>query len=234
MSSVVIAGDTSGTVTLAAPAVAGTTTLTLPSNTGNIPVVSGTGTSGQVLTSGGSGAISTWSTISSGATTLKYVTDTTDITLPVISSSYSTIGSTFSTSIPTTGLIRIASFAGKGQIATVADYANLIFGIRISSTNYWFSKYDYNGTVYYTGMTFGNGTIGNYFISYGGQGRFDSIPYNSSTSGTIMDISTNSIPTGTQTVQLIAAYSGTGYTGGLILKGTTHTTRVGIEFVSAS
>jgi hypothetical protein len=33
MSSVIIAGDTSGTVTLAAPAVAGTTTLTLPATT---------------------------------------------------------------------------------------------------------------------------------------------------------------------------------------------------------
>jgi hypothetical protein len=36
MSSVVIAGDTSGTITLAAPAVAGTTTLTLPATTGTV------------------------------------------------------------------------------------------------------------------------------------------------------------------------------------------------------
>lgn len=36
MSSVVIAGDTSGTVTLAAPAVAGTTTLTLPTTSGTV------------------------------------------------------------------------------------------------------------------------------------------------------------------------------------------------------
>jgi len=36
MSSVVISGDTSGTITLAAPAVAGTNTLTLPASTGNI------------------------------------------------------------------------------------------------------------------------------------------------------------------------------------------------------
>jgi hypothetical protein len=36
MSSVIIAGDTSGTVTLAAPAVAGTTTLTLPATTGTV------------------------------------------------------------------------------------------------------------------------------------------------------------------------------------------------------
>ena len=36
MSSVVIAGDTSGSVTLSAPAVAGTTTLTLPATTGTV------------------------------------------------------------------------------------------------------------------------------------------------------------------------------------------------------
>ncbi|NDB58082.1 hypothetical protein EB001_06530 [bacterium] len=36
MSSVVIAGDTSGSVTLAAPSVAGTTTLTLPSTSGTV------------------------------------------------------------------------------------------------------------------------------------------------------------------------------------------------------
>ena len=36
MSSLVLTGDTSGQVTLAAPAVAGTTTLTLPATTGNV------------------------------------------------------------------------------------------------------------------------------------------------------------------------------------------------------
>ena len=36
MSSLVIAGDTSGQVTIAAPAVAGTTTLTLPATTGTV------------------------------------------------------------------------------------------------------------------------------------------------------------------------------------------------------
>ena len=36
MSSVVISGDTSGAITLAAPAVAGTTTLTLPATTGTV------------------------------------------------------------------------------------------------------------------------------------------------------------------------------------------------------
>ena len=48
MSSVVIAGDTSGTVTLQAPAVAGTTTLTLPSTSGTVLTTA----SGQWITSG--------------------------------------------------------------------------------------------------------------------------------------------------------------------------------------
>lgn len=66
MSSVVIAGDTSGTVTLSAPAVSGTTTLTLPATSGTL-LQSGTavtaaqggtglttvGTSGNILTSNG-------------------------------------------------------------------------------------------------------------------------------------------------------------------------------------
>jgi hypothetical protein len=51
MSAVVISGDTSGSITLQAPAVAGATTLILPASSG---------TSGQVLTSAGSGATMTW------------------------------------------------------------------------------------------------------------------------------------------------------------------------------
>jgi len=66
MSSVVISGDTSGTVTLQAPAVAGTTVLTLPSTTGTVMAPTSNGTSGQVLTSSGS-ATPTWSTPSAGS-----------------------------------------------------------------------------------------------------------------------------------------------------------------------
>jgi hypothetical protein len=56
MSSVVIAGDTSGTVTLDAPAVAGTTVLTLPATSGTFLTTTGgvaPGTTGNVLTSNG-------------------------------------------------------------------------------------------------------------------------------------------------------------------------------------
>jgi hypothetical protein len=86
MSSIVIAGDTSGSVTLQAPATAGTTVLTLPSTTGTIVTASGTataggvaygngttaaysaaGTAGQLLQSNGASA-PTWATVSSGFT----------------------------------------------------------------------------------------------------------------------------------------------------------------------
>jgi hypothetical protein len=69
MSSLVISGDTSGSVTLQAPAVAGTTTLTLPSTSGTVMAPTSNGTSGQFLTSSGS-ATPTWTTPSSGAMTL--------------------------------------------------------------------------------------------------------------------------------------------------------------------
>lgn len=72
MSSVVIAGNTSGTVTLAAPDIAGTTTLTLPATSGTVLAPSGgtltaaqggtgltsVGTSGNVLTSNGTAWVS--------------------------------------------------------------------------------------------------------------------------------------------------------------------------------
>jgi hypothetical protein len=48
MSSVIIAGNTSGTITLDAPAVAGTTTLTLPTTSGTV-ITTGSPQSGSVL-----------------------------------------------------------------------------------------------------------------------------------------------------------------------------------------
>jgi hypothetical protein len=92
MSSIVIAGDTSGSVTLQAPAVAGSSVLSLPAVNDTVAGIAATqtltnktltaptiasanlttaltltgasGTNGQVLTSGGSGVAPTWTTIS--------------------------------------------------------------------------------------------------------------------------------------------------------------------------
>jgi hypothetical protein len=56
MSSVVISGDTSGAITLSAPAVSGTTTLTLPATTGS---VIGSNSSGDIQFNSGYGSVTT-------------------------------------------------------------------------------------------------------------------------------------------------------------------------------
>ena len=64
MSQVIIAGDTSGTITLQAPAVSGSTTLTLPAATGTV-MVSGNMPAFSVtrITSGQSFSSATWTAI---------------------------------------------------------------------------------------------------------------------------------------------------------------------------
>ena len=75
MSSVVIAGDTSGTVTLAAPAVSGTTTLTLPATTGTValtasPTFTGQATIPTINLTGGQIAFPATQSASADANTL--------------------------------------------------------------------------------------------------------------------------------------------------------------------
>jgi hypothetical protein len=62
MSSVIISGDTSGAITLSAPAVSGTNTLTLPAVTGNILTNKSAGTVLQVLSTSKLDAFTTTST----------------------------------------------------------------------------------------------------------------------------------------------------------------------------
>jgi hypothetical protein len=66
MSSVIIAGDTSGTVTLSAPAVAGTTTLTLPSTSGTV-VTTNTMPAGSMLQIVSTTKTDTWSNTTQNA-----------------------------------------------------------------------------------------------------------------------------------------------------------------------
>jgi len=76
MSSVVISGDTSGAITLAAPSVAGTNTISLPANTGtmalvgNIASASTAYTLKQIGSVAGSGTPLTYSDWSGGSMTL--------------------------------------------------------------------------------------------------------------------------------------------------------------------
>lgn len=68
MSSVVIAGDTSGSITLEAPAVAGTTTLTLPTSNGTVIVGSG-GVTGVAQGGTGRSTNTAYAVICGGTTT---------------------------------------------------------------------------------------------------------------------------------------------------------------------
>ena len=79
MASLVLTGDTSGQVTLAAPAVAGTTTLTLPASTGNVlvDVARSIATNGYLTLS--DGLIIQWGTGSANTTG---VTNTFPIAFP--------------------------------------------------------------------------------------------------------------------------------------------------------
>lgn len=78
MSSVVISGDTSGTVSVTVPAVAGTNTLTLPAVTGNVITSADTGTVTKTMvstsTSAGMGICRAWVTFvgSTGAISASY------------------------------------------------------------------------------------------------------------------------------------------------------------------
>jgi hypothetical protein len=80
MSSVIISGDTSGAITLAAPAIAGTNTLTLPAVTGTVLTNKSTGTVLQVV----QGTVVTTTTATSSTTFV-----TTGITASITPSSAS-------------------------------------------------------------------------------------------------------------------------------------------------
>lgn len=68
MSSVVISGDTSGTVTLAAPSVAGSNTITLPASTGNLLTDIGSSLSANGYVKLSNGLIIQWFTSGAGTT----------------------------------------------------------------------------------------------------------------------------------------------------------------------
>ena len=107
MASVVIAGDTSGTVTLAAPAVAGTTTLTLPT------------ANGTVITTGSSGQSIPKAALPTGSV------------LQVVNVAYSTTQSTTSGTLADTGLsASITPTSSSSKILVLIDHC----GCRVQPT----------------------------------------------------------------------------------------------------
>jgi len=178
----------------------------------------------------------------SAGPTLKYITDSTDIAVTATADTgYSTIGSTFSVDIPTSGYIAMKNLVIKLINDETSHYSMPVFGLRISSTNYWFTvnENSYFGTYYAPVITSGDNTLGNYSIINAGPDTGWYGPGNSNILGTNFnaDIIRLGIPTGTQTAQLIVGAS-TGinaiYDGDFTIKGTDVTTRVGLEFMAVS
>lgn len=125
MASVVIAGDTSGTVTLAAPAVAGTTTLTLPT------------VNGTVLTNASSIARSQ---LPSGSVlqVLQYLDETTNKTCNGTGATLDTVTGSITPSSSSSRILVMANiyggFAGEGQGATAMWLRRNSTDIRSSQT----------------------------------------------------------------------------------------------------
>jgi len=111
MSSLIISGDTSGAVTLAAPAVAGTTTLTLQANTGTL-----------ALQSDGLGFSQTWQTVTRTSGTTYYNTTGKPIMFSAaISSQTTNQGSSLVVNGLTIGQAGWSSLAGGSVPATISE-----------------------------------------------------------------------------------------------------------------
>lgn len=109
MSSLVISGDTSGTVTLAAPAVAGSTTITVPATTGTMVVLPTTVSMVQLHTSNGQGSTNT--------AIRRFSNTITNTGSDITYADSSTLGASFT--INTSGIYAIHyndQFNGSGQL----------------------------------------------------------------------------------------------------------------------
>jgi hypothetical protein len=184
-------------------------------------------TSGNVLTSNGT----TWTSASPTVAITSYlITSSSDITLSggtingtTGQSGQSNVGSSFTMNIPATGIITFASIAGKYTNDATSAAHSTAFGIRIGTTNYWFGYNDLSTPSYaYTSFITGGSSANVATNLYGGG--------NSTSSGTAIDVVSAGVPTGSQTVQLIAA-SSSATTGGTI-NGATRQTRVRLLTIS--
>ena len=163
MSSVVISGDTSGAITLSAPAVAGTNTATLPASTGTI-LTTGSPQSGgviQTINATSSTTISTTSTtfITSGLTatiTPKFSTSKILIlfSLPCRNGGtggYSCIATLFRGTVSGTNLGNATYGMGLNEAGVISSYA-------VISSNYLDSPATTSATTYTVGFRSESGT----------------------------------------------------------------------------
>ena len=206
MSSVIIAGDTSGTVTLAAPAVSGTTTLTLPATTGT--VVIGTAPSGTIV-----------GTTDTQTLTNKTLTSPT-ITTPTISGvSTFAAGTALAPAITTTGDTNTGIFFSAADTIDFAE-GGAACGQFDSSANFKFnSGYGSVATAYGCRA----------WVNFNGSGTVAI-----RASGNVSSITDNGI--GDYTVNFTTALPDTFYTGCLLIPGVASATdfRGGANIIGSS
>jgi len=152
------------------------------------------------------------------------ITDSTDIALAIAATgTQSNIGASFTANIPANGIIRLTSFSGRFLNNAIATAHFVAIGIRIGSTNYWFGKTDNSGTANIYDVQFTLAATANKYLEM--NGAVAGSNGNGASYSQIMDVSSYGIPTGNQTIQLIAGYDTTQST----IKGTVKQTRVFLE-----
>lgn len=153
-----------------------------------------------------------------GDVTCYQTTDTTDVSLSAVPTQ-TNVGSSVTITIPTKGYIMLSP---DFSLTYGSNAPGIVFGIRIGSTNYWPTgpNSTYISSFIPTATPSRCSGLGGLPTSYSGtQLRGAGAVY--------LPIEGLSIPTGSQTVQVVAAYDGAISTP--TIKGTTTTTRISIS-----
>jgi hypothetical protein len=138
MSSIVISGDTSGTITIAAPAVAGTNTLTLPAATGTVALTSSLPSSSQLAsawvtfsgtTINASYNVSSVTLFATGRYTINLTNALTDTNYCVIPSVLNSVSSDYSSvvAITNSSSFIIGTFSSDGTYITPSKAFAVVF-----------------------------------------------------------------------------------------------------------
>jgi hypothetical protein len=129
----VLAGTTSGTITLAAPAVAGTNTITFPAVTSTATVLSDFTGTNQLLSGNGyqkfpGGLIIQWATVGATVTANTYNTFSLPIAFP--NSFFAVSASSINYTVPSAQTTLLATPSGNGTSLSQADIAWAVAGAR--------------------------------------------------------------------------------------------------------
>ena len=133
MSSVKIAGDTSGLITLAAPAAAGTNTITMPASTGTMALTSDISATALTITKAVTGAVTALRAVSNAASTGNVGV------YPV----GNTLGSITNTTMAPlimnngTGKTAIKAAAGNRYASNTSRWETIIYGQYLNGSNVW-------------------------------------------------------------------------------------------------